>query len=122
MTQLREAILQMEQEQAIKRSRVNEEFIIMIDSVNPIHLIKTKLGEVMGDADLKKTLLNSFAGMAAGYISKKIVVKKADGALKQLLGIFLQVSVGGLVSQNAQAIKNSGKAIYESLFAAKEGD
>lgn len=71
MTQLREAILQMEQEQAIKRSRVNEEFIIMIDSVNPIHLIKTKLGEVMGDADLKKTLLNSFAGIAAGYISKK---------------------------------------------------
>ena len=120
MAQLRESIVLLEIEQATNRVLLKEEFLITYEKLKPINLIKNKIKEVLTDPNLKSTIFNSLLGMTAGYVSKKIVVKKEDGSLKQLFGVLLQVGVTSLVSKNAESIKSTGKTILHNLFAEKE--
>ena len=117
--ELRNAISLLEIKQKEEGVLLKEQAKLTYESLKPINLIKTALHDLAQAPDLKGDLMNATIGLAAGYLSKKVVVRDTHNPLKQLLGTFLQMGVSTLVTKNAEGIKSLGSRLLSSLFTKK---
>ena len=106
VAELKESILLLEMKQANDVYLLKEQFKITYESLNPINLIKRKFSELITAPDLKGDILNTTLSLAAGYLSKKVVIGTTSNPLKQLLGTVLQMGVTSIVSKNSDGIKS----------------
>jgi hypothetical protein len=117
--ELSQAILIMEAEQSVRLLKVKENFFLAYESLKPINLIGNILEEVTTSPFLTNNVIDTTIGLTAGYISRKVVVKESDSALKKLFGTVLQFGVTNLVAQNAETIKTFSKFIFQQIFRKK---
>lgn len=120
VVEIRETILLLELEQTYRRELVKIEFLETYEKLKPINLIKSKIQAVLSDPDLKSNLMSGAMSLAAGYLTKKVVVGRTHNPLKQLFGTLIQIGVTRLVSKNSEAIKSTGKSVYQNLFSKNE--
>ncbi|MEI8137444.1 MAG: hypothetical protein WCH21_09000 [Bacteroidota bacterium] len=106
LTELRESIQQLEIKQIEDERLLKEQFIVTYESMKPVNMIKNSIRDLISSQDLKGNLLQTTLGMAAGYLSKKVVVGSTHNPLKQLLGAFLQLGVTNIVTKNTDGIKS----------------
>jgi hypothetical protein len=118
--ELREAIRLLEIEQKAEGILLKEQFKITYESLKPANLIANTIKELNTNTDFKGDLLNTTLGLAAGYLSKKVVIGNNSGPLKQLLGTFLQMGVSALITKNADSIKSFGSQLFSHLLTSKK--
>lgn len=106
VSELREEIHLLEIKQAIETELLKEQFKITFDNLRPVNLIKNTISELTAGPDFKGNILNTTLSVAAGYLSKKIVVGSTHNPLKNIFGTLLQMGVTHLVSKNANKIKS----------------
>ncbi|MDZ4664059.1 MAG: hypothetical protein SGJ15_04220 [Bacteroidota bacterium] len=116
VTELKESIYLLEIKQAHEALLLKEQFKQTVENLRPINLIKDKLSDIISSPNLKHDVINGVLGLAAGYLSKKIVVGSTHNPLKKLLGAVLQMGVTSLVSKNADGIKSNVASILSSVF------
>jgi len=116
IAELKEYIILLELKQAQEALLLKEQFKDTVENFKPINLIKGKLSDIIASPNLKHDVINGVLGMAAGYLSKKIVVGSTHNPLKRLLGAALQIGVTSLVSKNADGIKSNVASILSSVF------
>jgi hypothetical protein len=58
--------------------------------------------------------------MAAGFLSKKLLVGKSHNPLKQVVGTMVQLGVTNLVTRNGNVIKSAAFRILTSFFVKKK--
>lgn len=114
-TELRDAILQLESKQEDEGKMLKENFQITYESIKPINLIKSTLNEITASQDLKDNLLNTAAGLTAGYLSKKLFVGVSHNPLKKLLGTALMYGITNLVAKHPETIKSVGNGILNLI-------
>jgi uncharacterized protein with beta-barrel porin domain len=107
VSELREEIHLLEIKQAIETELLKEQFKITFDNLRPVNLIKNTISELTAGPDFKGNILNTTLSVAAGYLSKKIVVGSTHNPLKNIFGTLLQMGVTHLVSKNANKIKST---------------
>ncbi len=117
---LKNAILQLEEQQSKELVLLKEEFNRTREGLKPINIIKSSFKELVDTPDLKTDVINAAIGLTTGILAKKIMVGKTINPFKKLLGIVVEMVVGNTVAKNTDEIKAAGSAIFKTLFSKKE--
>ena len=117
---LKLAIERMKLEQSDKEWLLREQFNLTFESLKPINLIKNALHDAIFSPSVAENTLGTLAGLATGYISRKILVGGSSNILRKLLGSLLQFGVSNLVSQHPEAVKSVGQFLYQKLANLKQ--
>jgi len=102
---LKIAIRELENKQAVEFALLKDQFLYTYESIKPFNFIKNTIKEITSSTNFKDDLLGTSAGLAAGYLSKEIVVMRSHNPLKKLLGTIVQLGISTVVAKNPEAIK-----------------
>ena len=76
------------QEQAIKENAKT-----VAQSFKPMNLLRLAISKFTTTPDMKTTAVNTFIGLAAGYITRKVVIGKSKNIFKRTLGAAVQAGI-----------------------------
>jgi hypothetical protein len=97
ITDLKEAIQQLEYEQATELALLKEQLLDTCESLRPINLIKSTFKEAYSAPDFKTTIVKAIIGMATGFVAKKVFIGKTNNPIKKLAGFILEMVVASKV-------------------------
>jgi hypothetical protein len=117
---LKNAIKLLEAEQAVKEQLLKDQFYMTYESLKPVNVIKKILRDVSSSPHLIDNIIGTTAGMASGFISKKIFVGSSGNAFRKLIGSLLQVGVTNLISKHPDSIKSLGQFIFSYFLRKRE--
>jgi hypothetical protein len=117
---LQDAIILMKIEQTEKSKLLQEQLNISYESLKPLNLIKSALKDISSSPVIGENILGSVAGLASGYLSKKIFVGTSGNLFRKLIGSVLQFGVTNVVAKHPDAIRSFGQFIKEHLIKNKE--
>jgi len=113
--QLKEAILQLEQQHNVEESIVKEQFLLAYESAKPINFIKNTIEQVSASQDLKDSLTSSAIGLGIGYITKLAFVGFSHSPLRKVMGSALMYGVSNLVVKHPEKVRFAA-AVAFNLF------
>jgi hypothetical protein len=116
---LKNAIQFKEVEQAVKGQHLKEQLFFTIESIRPASLIKGTLKDLASSPKLYENILGAAAGLATGYLSKKIVIGFSGGIVRKIVGTVLQLGVAGLVTKNPGPVMAVGQYLFRHVFDRK---
>ena len=79
-----------------------------INSLKPANIIKNTFNSAVTSPGFGKTVLRGVAGLAAGFLSKKLFVMGSSNIIKKALGTVVELGVAKAVANNADKITSSG--------------
>jgi len=112
---LRVAILLLESRQAEESKIMKAQFLVAVESIKPINLIKSTFMEATESEDLQGNLINSSIGLSAGYISKMLFQGVSHGPLRKIIGTALMFGIKNLVAQNPETVKTGGRIFFKII-------
>lgn len=119
--ELRSLIKQLETNQTNEWELVKEQLVHTVEQLKPAHLIKSTLNDLSKDKEFTDEILDKTIGMAAGFLTKKVVVGTSENKGKQLLGTAIQWGISKFVSKHAAGIKSVATHIIRTV-AGEEKD
>lgn len=102
-TNLNLAIKRLEARRFLQEEELKADFHLLLNDLKPINLLKTTLQEVQESTPLKHNLLKIAVGLGAGYFSRKMVIGKSAGIVKNALGTALQYGITSLIAKKKDA-------------------
>ncbi len=116
---LNELIILQQHQYDVDLQLLKEQLHIAYESVKPVNLIKNLVHDVTASPEIKEDILGNIMGLATGFISKKLMVSKDSGIIKNLFGTVAQFVIGNVVSKHSIDIKAIGTALYNNFFNKK---
>jgi len=116
---LREAILLLKSKQADEEKLLKEQFLLTVNSIKPLNLIKGFFKDASGSQDIKDNLVSTSVGLTAGYVSKLLFQGMTKNPVKKLLGTAIMFGITNIIAKNPEAIKSIGKRFFK-LFRKKQ--
>lgn len=110
---LKERILELEKKQEEGMSQIKQQATGIYESFKPVNIIKRSLESSMEIPEIKEKLIHSLLGLATGFITKKILVKKSDSNMGKVLGTILQFVIAAIVAKNTDKIKEVSKSMLQ---------
>lgn len=120
LVELKESIILLEIQQSHEGQLVKEQFKTTYQNLRPANLIKNTFKDLVSAPDFKGNLVDTALSVAAGYISKKVMIGSTINPIKQLLGTILQIGVTGIVSKNTDGIKSTAMNIVQHFINKKK--
>lgn len=97
---LHNAITVLEIRQSIELNELKTQFDNLIETTKPINIIKNTLNDFSNTPDAKSNIIASITSIAAGYISRKILVDdSSSNIIKKISGYALQFAVTNFISK-----------------------
>ncbi len=127
-TRLREAIEQLEKQQAVETALLKEQFHLAAQSLQPISLLKKTFKAAAAAQDIKQDILNTSIGLGIGYLSKRLLnngakntaknISKSSskGTSKKLIGAAILLGFAAVIAKNPEAIKSFGKNVLKQFL------
>ena len=112
---LRTAILELESKQDLEGKLLKEQFLVAVESIKPINLIKSTLRDAATSDDLHDNVINSTIGLSAGYIIKTLFQGASGGPIKRILGTAIMFGIKNLVARNPETVKSGGRVIFNFI-------
>jgi len=116
--ELAEAIAALELKAAAQKREIGEDFTALTEDLKPLNLMKNGFRSVFSGEN-KGDLLNALIGLGSGLLSRKLILGKTNGFVGKTVGKAIQWGMAGLVSQNAEKIKEKAGGIIDRLFKPK---
>jgi hypothetical protein len=117
---LKEAIMMLEIKHAEEGRQLKDELVFAFNNLNPFNFIKNAIGEISISPELKNSIIDSVVGIAAGFISKKMLVRSSGNKVLKLAGILLQYGLTSIVTKNFDTIKNTFLFFLSNFLKRKE--
>jgi hypothetical protein len=102
---LNEAIVLLENKQAIELISLKQQFELTYESLKPLNIIKSVFSEITTSSEIKGNLISNAIGMSTGYLTKKVLLGSSHNPIKRLLGTLLQFVVTNVVTKHSDNIK-----------------
>jgi hypothetical protein len=118
--ELHAAILILKVKQSEQGVILKDQFRSTYENLKPLNFLKNTFSQLTSDPEIKGGIANSLIGIAAGYLSKKVMIGSTYNPIKQILGSVLQMGVTGIVSKNADGIKNTFSEIIQKFLSTKK--
>jgi hypothetical protein len=122
VAELREAILKVEEEQALKGQILKEQLNLTIEVLRPASLLKRVIKTLGSNQSLADEFLGTSVGLASGFLSRKLIVGKSRNLFRNIFGTLIQYGVTSFIARNSEVVKAIGQNIIHSLLASKEED
>lgn len=116
--ELNDAILELEQLQAMQKNELKEQFEVTKQSLKPVNIIKSTFRDLKNDSQVQESVLQGAAGLGLGILSKGLFVGKSASLIKNFIGGALESVVKNVSANNT--VQAYAKAIYKNLFKKKE--
>ncbi|HLP38798.1 hypothetical protein [Lacibacter sp.] len=100
-----------------------EEFNQALLSLKPVNVLKNIFTDITSSGELKDNLVNTSAGMAAGYAAKLLVAGKSPGFVRKIAGNAVLFGISNVMSRNPETIKLIGNTLLlfgKQLFRKKQ--
>lgn len=117
--ELARAIADLERKEAIQLREIQETYAAVSESLKPLNLVKSGVRSVFSGEN-KEDLVNGLIGLGTGFLSRKLLLGKANGVVGKTVGKAIQWGMAGLVSKNAEKIKEKAGHIIDTLFKKKK--
>jgi hypothetical protein len=120
-SELKEAIQQLEYQQAMQLELLKDQFHSLVESLKPVNVIRSTISDLAKSPDLLREIVNTTIGLSAGSLTRKIFARayKANPIKKFLVGNLLQFGITHLITKHPDAIRMvTGK--LASIFKRKE--
>ena len=112
---LKTAIALLEIQRDAERVAISEQFSIVTDNLKPVNILKRSIHDIAGAFDLKDKLIQTGAGLIAGYLMRKVVVRTSTNPIVRLAAVALQFGVTNYISDSSNAFGNKMVALFNSL-------
>lgn len=109
------AIAELESIAAEQKKEVQKTFIIVSENLKPANLVKSGVRSVLSGTH-NDELINILIGLGTGFISRKLILGKPHGFVGKTVGKALQWGMAGLVSKNAETIKEKAGHVIDWIF------
>jgi hypothetical protein len=109
---LSESIAALEIKASLQKKDLQESFNGFTDTLKPLNLLKSGFQSVFSGEN-KEDLLNAAVGLGSGFLSKKLLLGNTKSFLGKNIGSAIQWSIAGLVSKNAEKLKEKASEIID---------
>ncbi len=99
MDDLAARIKHLETEDALKMEQVKAQLAIVKESLKPSSLIKSSLGAIAGSNEIRVSALGTTAGVAAGWVARKLFTLNSKSMARKILGYGIQALTTNLVKK-----------------------
>lgn len=113
---LDELILVKEAEHKAEGELLKVHFLVTYESLRPINILKSTFKEAVNAPGIKAGVVNTFLGLAAGFLAKKILVGSTQNPLKKILAAFIETIVSGIVNCHGEEVKSFGNNIVKKFI------
>ena len=113
--ELKSAIALLELKRVGEGIAIKQQFSIVADSLKPVNLLKRSIHEITGSIDLKDQLIHTVAGLLAGYLTRKVVVRSSTNPFIRLAAVALQYGVTKYISNSSNTIGDKVLALFNRL-------
>ena len=90
----------------------------LIESIQPVNLLKGALRDIVGSEEVKQRLLAMGVGIAAGHIAKFMYRGKSGSPMQEFIGSMLQVGITTYVSGKPEAVQRVGEKAVKAIRLA----
>lgn len=105
------AIAELEQTEAAQKRELQEAYKMVTEDLKPVNLLKSGLRSVFS-SEHQGDIFNALLGVGSGFVGRKLLLGKANG----FVGKAVQWGLAGLVSKNAEKIKEKAGELIDRLF------
>ena len=88
----------------------------LMTSLKPTNLIKSTFRSTVKAPGFGKNVLRGAAGLAAGFLSKKLFVAGSSSVIKKAIGTVVELGVAKAVAGNAENIASSGRKLMNKVI------
>jgi hypothetical protein len=113
--ELSEAIVALELKAAAQKRDIQESFSAVSENLKPLNLVKSGFRSVFS-GEHKEDLVNALIGLGSGFLSRKLILGRTNGFVGKTVGKAIQWGMAGLVSKNAEKIKEKAGELIDRLF------
>ena len=96
---LTEDIAILKARQTYELQLLKEQFHHTYDNLKPINLIKNVFKDVTSSPVIKGNIINNVIGLAAGFLSRKVLLGTNHGPVRNILGGVLQFVVTNFITK-----------------------
>lgn len=116
--ELDQAIAELEHKAAYQKKDIQDTFATVSENLKPINLVKSGFRSVM-NTGTKEDIFNVLLGVGSGFLGRKLLLGKTKGVVGKTVGQAIQWGVTGLISKNAEAIKEKAGIWIDKIFKKK---
>ncbi len=117
---LEEAIAELELKAASQRRDIEETFSVVAENLKPLNLVRNSVRSIFSP-EHREELVNVMFGLGTGVLSRKLLLGKGKGILGKAVGKAMEWGIAGLVSNNAEKIKEKAGVLIDKIFRKKSG-
>jgi hypothetical protein len=116
---LKTAIQELESQQAIEWTLLENQFRTTFESFKLSNIIKNTFKKAISAPGLKSNILTAALGLSTGMVTKNLLIGKTINPLKKLLGVVVEMFVANKVVDNADGLKSFGSRMLSKLGNTK---
>jgi len=116
---LKEAILALEKEQALKGQVLRDQVKATYESLKPLNLIKNTLSSLTESVEVKNSLFEILVAMTTGFVARKSILGNKPRSPLTQAGVFLLTSLNSYISRNPEVIKSIGHYLIDLFHKTK---
>jgi hypothetical protein len=122
VAELRSAISVLEGEHEAKEILLKDHARVIYESLRPVNLIRDILTDLFSSSVTSENIQGTAAGMAGGYLLKKLFVGKSAGTFRNIIGSVLQYGITNFLARNSALIKAVGLSVFDMIFKRKKAE
>ncbi len=111
MDDLARKIKELEALEATQMEVVKAQLQVVRESLKPSSLIKNSFKSITGSGDLKHMAIDTSAGMAAGWVARKLFTLNSKGFVRKILGYGLQYITTNIVTKKLPELREKKTAV-----------
>ena len=100
LSDLKASIRELEMKTQQQEVSLKDEGKSTAEHYKPINLVRMGLQKIIKTPDVRFTIVNTFIGLAAGFLAQKIVVGKSRNIFRRTLGAAVQTALVRLAYRN----------------------
>jgi uncharacterized coiled-coil protein SlyX len=105
MENLESRIKELELQYEVQIADIKSTAAALVDSVSPIHLLKSTLRTAVNTPGLRGNLIDTAVGLGAGFLGKKLFVNKSAGVFRKMTGTALQLLLTNFISKKLHDVR-----------------
>ena len=117
--ELKAAIAELEKRKVVQQSIMVSQFHATTDSLKPVNLIKSAIGNVIHTPEIRNSAINTVAGIGLGMLTKGMFLGKYTAIAKHVIGSAFENGIVETAKNTTDNIKAYSTAVYNNLFRRK---